>query len=190
MKYFIVLLLNSLFLLSCTTSSTVYINPDLREDDAYYKALDESTRTSTVYDDFENKFSIEATYLSPEFRQAFSNRLKSLYLQESPSLGEANNKAGFFVTIHSPDDEDMNISDTQLWTILLKSSSEPMSPVLVKRLSKKKRWTPFFNVNKWTNEYLVLFDTPSISISGAEMVKERQLNLTFAHSAAKVEFVW
>ena len=94
------------------------------------------------------------------------------------------------MSIHSPEDEDMDLNDTHLWTILLKSPSNPMTPVLVKRLRKKKRWIPFFSVNKWTREYLVLFDTPSISISGMDMVEQRKLNLTFAHSTAKVDFQW
>lgn len=177
-------------LVGCTFSSNVDLQPTFIEDDSYFQTYAKNTRSQKIYDNFENKFSIEATYLSPEFRVAFSERLKRLYLQDNPSLGEANDKAGFFVVIHSPDDEDMNLGDTHLWSILLSSSNPQQSPVLVKRLGQKKRWEPFFNVNKWTKEYLILFDTPSISTGNSDFVEKRLLNLVFAHSTAKVEFSW
>ena len=95
MKLFSAISILIFLLLGCTTSSNVDLQPSFKEDDDYFKVYERNTKMQKVFKNFESKFAIEITYLSPEFRQAFSQRLKKLYLQDSPSLDEASTKAGF-----------------------------------------------------------------------------------------------
>jgi len=190
-KSFALALMLGLICSACVTDSEVFINESPTEDLDYSDAYDGATRSAEIYKDFESRFRITATYLSPSFRSAFSQRLKKVFTQGHPSLDEAGNKAGFFISIQSPNDKAINLSDTHLWTIFLETSDNRLDPVLVRRLNDKLRWNPFFHkVSKWSKEYLILFDTPSITPNNPEMVGKKSLKLNLANSDARIRMSW
>lgn len=176
---------------SCITSQDgVQVNPKPQEDETYLRAYESHSRKQNVFINFETRYTVTATYLSPEFRAAFAKRFESLYSAPQPFLEEASSKAGFFVTIFAPEDEGYNLTDDQLWSIQLRSAGKTHKPFMVKRLGDKDRWLPFFvDVHRWSQEYLILFDTPSIS-TGDKLLDKKDLALLFANADAKVTLNW
>ena len=176
------------------TETDVTTQPAPAEDPDYGPVLAKSTQARTIFKDFETRYMVSATYLSPEFRAAFARRLAKVYLQDrSAMFEEANAKAGFFVSIETPSDiEDKgDLSNPQHWTVLLGDKQQPIKPILVKRLNDKERWRAFFPaVSPWTYDYLVVFDAPSVDPHSAELVEKTGVTLTFANADAKVELSW
>ncbi len=174
-----------------TLSSAVDINIPVHDDRSYMKVYDASSHTYKVITDFETRYIITATYLSPDFRTAFAKRYEQLFKDPQPVLEEASDKAGFFVTIFSPTRDGYDLENNQLWNIQMELRDQKLKPVLVRRLRDKERWTPFFaDVNMWSKEYLVLFDTPSVTPSSPDLVEKNPITLNFANADAQVKFHW
>lgn len=180
-------------LAGCVVSveSAVDLNTPVEDDRPFMKAYEQSSHTYRVINDFETRYTLTATYLSPEFRTAFARRYEQLFKEPQPVLEEASSKAGFFVTIFSPTSSASELSDNQLWNIQMEVRDQKLKPVLVRRLRDKERWTPFFkDVTPWSKEYLVLFDTPSVTPSSPDLVEKTPINLNFANADAHVKFSW
>ena len=171
-------------------SSDVDLNEGPEDDRSYIKVYDQVSRDVKVVNNFETKYQITATYLSPDFRTAFARRFEKLFDAPQPFLEEATNKAGFFATIFSPEKDNHDLTNEQLWTIQLKAGGRAHKPILIKKLDNKDRWTPFFPaVHQWSQEYLILFDSPSVSID-EKLVNKNNLSLHFANADAKVQLTW
>ena len=167
------------------------LTPTPSEDKDYAKALDKATQARIVYREFETRYQVTATYLSPEFRGAFSKRLERVYKKGETNFTEADQKAGFFVSIHSPDSDRTDLSNPEHWTVLLDSKEGPLKPILVKRLTDKERSRAFFeSVNEWTTEYLIVFEAPSVNANSPDLVEKTHINLTFANADAQVSLTW
>jgi hypothetical protein len=168
MKKLFVLLALSLAATGCISSveSDVNLTPAPDEDAEYNAALTKATKERTVFKDFETRYKVTATYLSPEFRAAFTRRLERVYKQGQVQFEEANAKAGFFVSMHAPGGERTDLTNPHHWSVLLASKDGPLKPVLVKRINDKERWRAFFPaVAEWTEEYLIVFDAPSVILA-------------------------
>lgn len=177
----------------CITSveNDVDVMSSPKEDHPYAEALDKATQEATVFKDFESRYRVTATYLSPEFRGAFAARMEKVYRKGEVHFEEAAQKAGFFVSIHAPDEDRIDLANSLHWTVLLASKDGPLKPVLVKRLNDKERWRAFFpSVTEWTTEYLVVFDAPSINANSPDLVEKTNVGLTFANADAQVNLVW
>ena len=182
---------------ACVTSKEPDVEthaPPLADPD-YGPVLAKATQSRVVFRDFENRYQVTATYLSPEFRAAFAKRLAQVYLNdESRLFEEASAKAGFFVSIEAPSNElneKTDLSNPQHWTVQLAGSQGPLKPILVKRLNDKERWRAFFaGINTWTYEYLVVFDAPSVNPHSPELVQKTGVTLTLANADAKVDLSW
>jgi hypothetical protein len=176
---------------ACTDKPSIILNETVTEDTEYAKVYGESTVSGEIYKDFESRFRVTATYLSPKFRTAFSNRLKELFTQDHPGLDEAGQKAGFFISIQSPDDNSIDLNDPHLWSIFLDLGEGRTNPSLVKRVYQKERWTPFFkDISHWSREYLIVFDAAAVTPNSPDMVQKASVALTFANSDAKVRLNW
>ena len=175
-----------------TTESGVSVTPAPEEDDQYADALDHATRSKSVFKDFEARFTIAATYLSPEFRTAFQKRLERVYKLGQVAFNKASGKAGFFVALNSPNRVALDLTDPQHWTILLQTPEGPIKPVLVEALHDKERWRAFFPraITDWTTDYLVVFDAPSVNPNSPELVAKTMVELTFANADAQVLLNW
>lgn len=174
-----------------TLSKSVEYNSPIDQDRKYYDILMRYTRDTKVFRNFETIYTVSATYLSPEFRALLAQRYEELFEQPQPVLEEATSKAGFFVSIYGPDRDTVDLTNNHLWSIFLQVKDQTIKPILVKRLSDKERWRPFFeSIHPWSHEFLVLFDTASITPNDPSMVDKTSLTLTFASSDAKVHFNW
>ena len=165
---------------------------DAPEDDAAYDAvMQKSTRVKSVFKDFENRYQIATTYLSPEFRNAFSQRLTKVYMTGAGEFEEANAKAGFFVSLNAPFDERADLANPQHWSVLMKTADGLIKPVVVKRLSDKERWRAFFgSVNTWSHDYLIVFDAPGVNPASADLVEKTTINIVFANADGQVSLTW
>lgn len=165
--------------------------PTIEQDDAYEKVLRKSSRSTTVTRDFETKYTIEATYLSPDFRSALARRAERFTKNKMQFLEESSGKSAFFVTLFSPDARVDDLSDQNHWTIQLISSEKPLRPAFIRRLADKDRWQNFFpGVNRWSVEYMVVFDVPSRATDSPEMAAANQLQVQFTNPDADVTMTW
>lgn len=165
---------------------------DSPEDDTPYAAIfEKSTRSRAVFKDFENRYQIVTTYLSPEFRSAFTERLTRVYKTGAGEFEEANAKAGFFVSLNAPFDERTDLANQHHWSVLLKTGDGLIKPVLVKKLTDKERWRAFFSsVNSWTHDYLIVFDAPAVNPGSPELVEKTTINIIFANADGQVSLTW
>lgn len=175
-----------------SVESGVSVTPAPEEDDQYADALDHATRTKSVYKDFEARFFVTATYLSPEFRVAFQKRLERVYKLGQFEFDKASGKAGFFVALNSPNLDALDLTDPQHWTILLQTPEGGIKPVLIEKLQDKERWRAFFPkaITDWTTDYLVVFDAPSVNPNSPALVEKTPVSLLFANADAQVTLAW
>ncbi len=172
-------------------TTKVEMLPTVEQDDSYERALRKASRSTTVTRDFETKYTIEATYLSPDFRTAFARRAERFTKNKMTILEEASNRSAFFVTIFSPDNRVDDLADQDHWTIQLVSGEKTLRPALVRRLADKDRWKNFFpGVNRWSAEYMVMFDTPSRTTDSPEMAAPSQMQVQFTNPDADVTMTW
>lgn len=188
------LALFSIFFLSvsCIYSidSSVELNPSVEQDSEYVDQLEQSSRKAQVINNFETKYKLVVTYLSPQFREALTNRIEKIYNVKEPFLTETDNSTGFFVSIFSSNDDTLQLSDERLWNVTLTTQSGKHKPKVIRRISDKERWKPFFNqINTWTEEYLVLFDVPSTK-GESKLVDQGILRLLLSNAEAKVKLEW
>ncbi len=180
-------------LTACVSSveSDVELATTPDEDPDYSKVLGKSTQTRTVFADFETRYQVTATYLSPEFIGAFGKRMEKVYKKGDGPWQEAQGKAAFFVSVSSPDDDRTDLSNPNHWTVLMGAKEGSLKPILVKRLNDKERWRAFFySVTGWTKEYLVVFDAPAVNANSPDLVEKTSINLTFANADGQVNLTW
>lgn len=180
-------LLFSLGLVSCVmpsgTSTHLFSDrDDPKEDAAYMKAFEANTRGSKVYQNFESKFEVNATHLTPAFREAFNQRLAALYARKIDLFQDNAEKTAFFVSVFSPEKGGMDLHDEAIWTIILEVGSESFSPSLIRTAGQKERWPIFFPfVHPWSKEFLLIFDkkvAPDLPLSEKSQIRLRFLNAT------------
>ncbi|MBM4251560.1 MAG: hypothetical protein FJ146_06280 [Deltaproteobacteria bacterium] len=189
------LVVSLLTLPACLSSveSDVTITPSVKDDAVYQDALKKSTRERTIYKDFETVAIVHATYLSPEFRAAFADRLNRVFKRGEVQFDEAKDRAAFFVSVEVPgiwfDRNDL--ADTHLWSVMMETEQGPVKPVVIKRIRDKERWRPFFShLTEWSGEFLVIFDTPSINANSDQMVVKTPVKLMIANAEAQLNLVW
>ncbi len=172
----------------------IKVTPAPSEDLDFAKALSNSTQSRTVFKEFETRYQVTATYLSPEFRAAFAKRIEKVYKKSDLNLSEAAEKAGFFVSIHSPEDDRVDLTNPHHWTVGVEdptNSKALFKPILIKRLNDKERWRAYFeSVTDWTVEYLVIFDIPSTNVNTSKLLNKKNIVLTFANADAQVSLMW
>jgi hypothetical protein len=153
--------------------------------------LRRASRSTTVYRDFETKYTIEATYLSPDFRSAFAKRAERFSKSKMQYLEEGSGKSAFFVTLFSPDSRVDDLADQDHWTIQLQDGDKPLRPAFVRRLADKERWKNFFpGVNRWSAEYMVVFDTPSRATGTKDLAVSTAVQVQFTNADADVTMTW
>jgi hypothetical protein len=178
---------------ACVTSADreVSLNSDPREDRAYRKVVQRAMQSADVIKNFETRVKIQATYLSPEFRAAFTKRLAEVFQQTQPSFEEAEAKAGFFVSIFSPIEGTIDLANPYHWNIFMKTKDGQLKPAIIKKVNDKVRWGPFFEqINPWTTEYLIVFDTAPVNPNAPELVEKIPVELVMANADAQVTLSW
>ena len=178
--YIFIICLTTLFIFSCThPKGDSSSSPTVVSDSSYYTALKQVTRQASVSHEFDSKFKIYATYISPEFRQALSDRYKRLYDKEVPMFPEEG--VSFLVSVYTNDTSKTSLDDKKIWSLFLEQNSNRIDEYTISTISDKNRVYPFFDyVNKWSKEYVLNFHAEP----GTGM------NLLIANSDGKVKFSW
>ena len=190
----LVLLIMTLFAAGCVTSTEkeVKLAESIEEDTDYAKVYDKVTSKYEVIKNFETRIVIHTTALTSEFRRALGDRYQKIFNEPEPILEEASNNAGFFVSLYTANKELNDLNNKQLWTIQLDSDNHLKAPVLVKFLSDKPRWEPFFSgISPWSREYLVLFESSQISSnSNSQMLSPKSVKLILSNSDGRISMGW
>lgn len=177
----------------CVTAveSDVHAADAPNEDVEYEPALQAATVSRNLYKDFEARYAVAATYLSPAFRNAFTKRLTRVYKKDQVQFEEAKTKAGFFVSVQMPGEGYTDLENPQHWTVQMETKSGSIRPILVKKLLDKERWRAFFPaVSQWSADYLVIFDAPSVDANSPELVAKTSVSLSLANADGQVVLAW
>ena len=178
---------------ACMTSmdEDISLNPSVENDSIYADSYLKHTNQYEVIENFETKYVISATHLTSDFRQAVATRHKKVFEDPAPILSEASSKTGFFVSLYVANDEQEDLRNQNLWNISLKEGQSSKGPILVKKLSKKERWKNYFPaINLWTQEYLILFDSPSTGSANQQLLDQEKKILLISNADAKVKMSW
>lgn len=181
----------------CTSTSSGGSQADVPRSpaaDSDYAPIEKKwTREVHVYKDFQKRVDAFALLFTDEMRRAFATRWQSLHGNQITSLEDlGQGKLGIVVSAFTPEFPYSKLDDAKIWGIQLSWGEQKFSPSLVKHLSQKAQFEPYFSfVNFWSREYLLLFDVnPSTEPSQAAMVVPTQVTLQLKSALAAVEFVW
>ena len=165
---------------------------EAHQDEAYSEQLDHSSRSAKVYIDFETKFIIYTTFLSPDFQSQMGRRLKELFSQKAIDFQPTSAEHAFLVSVFSPDEDVSRLNNTDLWTILMKGDAFERAPKSIRELEDKHRWTPLFPyIHKWSREYLLVFEGSSETpTDDAALIEPDRLSLVFSNADARVSMTW
>lgn len=193
MRVICIVVIGILAVNSCVSSveDQVRINETIADDDQYGPVYQRYSKEVNIISKFATKYRLTVTYLSDSLIGALGERYTRLYGVSEPVLSEASSKTGFFVSIFSPEDKGYDLTDSDLWKVVLTSNDEKQSPSMIKPLRAKDRWAPFFaGVSEWSREYLVIFDKKMLDPSLDEMVQKNNTKLIFSNADAIVTVQW
>lgn len=174
-----------LFNASCVSSveDHVLLNSQVKEDGKYFPLVEQETASAKVIDNFEHKFSVSITRLTPALLQAMKERQRRLMQVEDlaflPMASSSEQTSHFFLlSLFSPDPDMMDLTNKHIWTTIatnqLPGSPNWIAAKSIKRLGEKRTIAAYFpRVTQWTNEYLLEF-IPSES-QGQEIPKTFKL---------------
>lgn len=150
------------FALSCTHSESSYIESEsyktVYSDQDYLRELEFASKDTSVFHDFDTLYTLNVTFFSRSFKGVYDKRVQERF-NHTPKLEEIEGKLAFFVSIFSPRRDFINLSEDKVWEISLKNGAQQLKPVRIQKLTKKEEWLPFFPyVNRWSREYVVIFD--------------------------------
>jgi hypothetical protein len=167
------------------------IHDSPHEDDDYIEALEKATVDIEVNDNFQTEYQLSATYISPEFKDALNKRVQSIYDNPNTDLVNSDSKSGYFISVFAPDTQLMNLTDSNLWSIHLKSADKKYTPLKIKKIYKKEKWEAFFPyISAWSQEYFILFEKDQIDASLGKMVSNPPTELIFSNSKTKSILTW
>ena len=169
-------------------NKSIELNLSIDQDKEYFKIYTKYTKKFELISNFETHAIIAITFLSSEFYQAFAKRYKHLYAaQEDLFQGMSYDKVGFFVSVHSDNTNLRKLDDINLWNIFLEHNNEIINAQLIKPLLDKERWIPFFkDVNKWSREYLLVFDLKFSDNNNQQFILSEKFKLVLACSYGKI----
>ena len=189
-----ILLLSAMTWCGCVSSidKGFELADEIHDDEDYYGKYQASTRGGDLINNFDVRFRLHATYLSPEFRSALVKRLQKLYMEDAAgAFEEASSKAGFIVTVYGLERETADLSNTSHWTLIFETKDGPVRPVLVRKINDKIRWRNFFEtISPWTSDYLVVFDRAAVNPDATNLVEKPKTKLVLATGEGKVQLEW
>jgi hypothetical protein len=186
----------SLVLSACTSgwgASTAQVPAAPNSDESYKSVLAQWHTRVSVFDKFQKVIEGDAVLFSNEMRSAYASRWKEIRNESGSNLGDlSSGKMALVVSYFTPKDDFMELNNAQLWTLQLKLGGKMYSPALVQRLFEKSALEGFFPfVNKWTTEYLVVFDVSSDLAGEKGLVQEKAgTEFSMNSSLVKALFRW
>ena len=136
---------------------------------SYARATETFTRTKEVHDGLETRFIIAATWLSPEWIQAFSEEYSNIYYLDEERKGrviaewkgESERYQRFFVALFTPDERGNDLEKQgTLWSLrLVRPDEKDFTPVYIRksglRTEEISRFFPYSGT--WYRAYEVAF---------------------------------
>jgi hypothetical protein len=182
-------------LAACTSTKgdvTAAIPPEPLSDDAYAPVYDKWFRKVSLVDQFQKRLDASAVLFTDDMRKAYAERwVRIRGDREAEIEALAGGKLAVFVSVFTPETDYLDLDNSQLWSHSLQLGAQGASPVAVKRLFAKSAFSPFFPfVNRWTSDFLVLFDASSSSLQGAGLVNAPQASFQMRSALASLEFTW
>lgn len=174
----------------CITSSDPEVSYplDARDDQDFAPILKQNSAHFDVIKNFETKYQVHITYLTPAFREAMARRYERIFNEPLTQVAEASQKTGFFISLFTGNRDLIDLDNKDIWTIKLEVGASKLDPSRIERLRPKERWSPFFpEINQWSQEYLVLFDTPPKGSAGDA---PQQLFLSLNSPVGSVRSAW
>lgn len=186
-----------LFLASCASpkvSKPAY--------NGYLSVLEKWTREGNVYENFETKVLISATYKTNEFRASYAAEYINTFMLDSEK-GENLMKGEmealkkhheFFLSIHTPNIEWSDLEKKEpIWALyLVNDAGETVSPLDIKKVKEKGpgvvRFYPYST--EWSVGYTVKF--PLNLPDGREFItaEAKYIKLVLTGTPGKGELVW
>ncbi len=163
-----------LLVLSACAANKGVVKPE------YSEEIDNWTRTVKVFEGFEARLYLSATYKSPSFREAYADRYAESYgLTEShrAALIERETEQGdkyneFFFTAYTPVDEWNDFEKKEsVWRLYLEDDAGArLTPVSITKLDSSdpvlRKFFPYFDL--WSSAYIVKF--PKYADAGTEPI--------------------
>lgn len=190
---------SGLSLTACTTASSntrTVVPPGPMDDVEYSAVLLKWTKEAKVIDHFQKQVDFNAVLLTDEMRRAYVARHARLRGDASAAIEDMNGgKLGMIVSIFTPDSGYEDLSDRSVWSVSLRAGAQSVTNVQVRRLSNKTVLEPYFPfVNRWTNDYLLVFETASAPQPGAAaseiLLQAQDVSLVLRSAIANVDFNW
>lgn len=166
----------------------------------YLRVLEKSTRSETVYSQFETMVHIKATFKSPEFYRAYGEEYARIYQQNPRDKGltlmgmedEAREFIQFYFYAYLPDREANDFAKPRsIWAVfLLDEKGRRIDHVDLRRIERitplVESFFPYVNRHHG-NFYLVRFPAGNV---GPLSDKGQGLRLVFASVLGRVTLTW
>ena len=181
---------------SASRNSSALVPASANSDESYFKAYEAAHVELLVNNEFQKKFDAHGVLFSTEMRRAYTERWTRLHGKTDAGLGDlSGGKLAVILSYFSPEDDYMDLTNAQLWSVSLNVAGTEYPPTLVQRLQQKTALKVFFPfINHWSADYLLVFDAnsdtkgESQSVTPTPSVLRTQLSLSSALVQAKL--VW
>ncbi len=149
---------------ACITSSQGVQHPSHPKDDtAYWPIHEQATLSFEVVRNFETRYQVQVTHLSPAFRAAAAERYRAIFNEQKGVFETAADSVGFFVSIYSAQNNLADLQNQDLWNIVLQVNEGSLRPTKIQTVEPKELWSAFFpTINPWSREFLILFALPPL----------------------------
>jgi hypothetical protein len=199
MKY---LVLGSFFLTACVSENVASdIVPKPSKDSVYFPVLSKYTKSDSVYASLQKVIDISVVKFTEEMKNSYLNRLARIR-QSNPlqpqaeivgtnvnsfltlDFASSGPKIGFLVSVYTPDSSFQELENKNLWNI--RYGNLPVSKI--QKLTDKDVLDAFFPfVNKWSTEYLVIFEQGAAENPQPKPLRDQ---LIFSSSLVSLSFQW
>lgn len=182
-------------LVGCTTTQgdvETAIPPEPLADEAYAPVYQKWHRKVSLVDQFQKRIDAQAVLFTDDMRKAYAERWVRIRGDKEAEIEAlAGGKLAVFVSVFTPESDYLDLDNRQLWSHSLQVGAQGASPVAIKRLFSKSAFSPFFPfVNRWTADYLILFEASSSSLQGEGLVNAPQAIFQMRSALASIQFAW
>lgn len=168
----------------------------------YLSVLEKWTRKGKVYDNFETKLLINATYKNEEFLVSYVEEYSKVYMLDSERAKKlvkdesevTKNYHEFFIAVHTPVVEWSDLErKPPIWSVyLVNDQDERVVPLEIKRVKDRvpgdNRFYPYFD--DWSKGFTVKF--PLTLPDGKALItdKTKYIKFIITGSPGKGELIW
>lgn len=183
------------FTAACTTTSAGVssdLPPSAKDDDAYISVVNKWKREATVFSQFQKRVDAVAVLFTDEFRRAYAERWNRLRADNRASFEEVGaNKMAVLVSAYTPEYQYSFLDNTKLWSYQLKVADKTLTPYQISHLNDKALFEAFFPfINKWTKEYLVIFETSEGGVGSQAVVNPTSVSFAMRSALVSLNFEW